>query len=453
MLRLEQFTRVGHSGLGNPRSKNAQSIAFFGGRLCLGVTHHSGEGPEDCARILQYDPPTNKWEVVYKSPLVKADRRAHATHNYLFEAIRRQRGRPVHDEVPLYRGYRGMVVFKGKSDAKPALYVGTVSHWGAQILRSADGEHFEAVGEPGLGSPNVLSFRSMVEFSGRLFVAETGSINGDLLDRNFGAATSIHVSDDPASGRWELAMIPGFGDANNKAAFNIAVFNGYLYVGTGNPETGFQIWRTKAEGKAPFFWEPVMKNGAFRYNLNEATVSMVVFKDALYIGSGIPGLGYDKTHNVGPGAAELIRINRDGSWDIVVGTRRFTPFGLKLPLSGMAPGFNDLDNTVFWSMAVHEDSLYVGTNNICAWRVVLRGGMRMEGGAQLWATNNGEDWQPVTLDGFGNPFATGFRSMLSTPFGFFVGTSNHGELEKVWYRQVGERGNPRAGGTEIWLGK
>ncbi len=452
MLKLGQFERVGKDGVGNVRSKNAQSMAYFKGCLYLGVTHHTGEGPEDAARILRYRPELNEWQEVYRSPLVEWDEKATASHVYLFGRSN-QKGKQIAEEVPLHRGFRGMVVFQGKSDKTPALYVGTISHWGGQILRSEDGKHFESVSEPGLGNADVLSFRSLVEFNGRLFASHTGSVSEETLDRNFSETTTIYVSDDPASGQWRQAMPISFGDFNNKAIFGMTVYHGNLYAGTGNPARGFQIWKTAAEGKPPYEWQPVLVDGAYRYNLNEVAIAMVEFKDALYIGSGIPGLGYDKTYDVGPAAAELIRLNSDGSWDLIVGSPRFTPDGFKVPLSAMGPGFDDPENTVFWSMGVHNGSLYVGTNNVRPWKIAMRGGEEMHGGSQFWATNDGEKWQPISMDGFGNHYAIGIRTMMSTPHGFFIGTSNHQEIEKLWHRRASKKLIPAVGGAEIWLGR
>jgi hypothetical protein len=449
MLDLDHFRRIGADGVGNPRSKNAQSMAWFNGYVYLGVTHHAGEGPEDAARILRYRPDEGEWTEVYRSPMVMADNRASASHVYMFG---KTDSKELSTQVPLYRGYRGMAVYQGKSDQKPALYVGTVSHWGARILRSDDGLHFTAVAEPGLGDPDILSFRSLIVFKDYLFAAHTGSISGEVMDRNFSEVTSIYVSDDPASGEWKLAMPLNFNDPNNKAIFGLTVLDDHIYAGTGNPEQGFQIWRTSAKGKPPFEWECVLDRGAYRHTLNEVAISMVAFKGALYIGTGIPGLGYDKTNDVGPAAAELIRLNADGSWDLIVGTPRFTPDGFKVPLSVKGPGFDDIENTVIWSMGVHEGSLYAGTNNVRPWKVGMRGDKEMVGGSQLWATDDGENWRAVTMDGFGNHYAIGIRTQLSTPAGFFIGTSNHQEIEKLWQRRSGHTGRGGAGGTEIWLG-
>jgi len=70
----------------------------------------------------------------------------------------------------------------------------------------------------------------------------------------------------------------------------MTAFNDCLYAGTGNPSRGFQIWKTEAKGSVPYTLEPVLVVGAYRNNLNEVAISMVAYKDALYIGTGIPGL-------------------------------------------------------------------------------------------------------------------------------------------------------------------
>lgn len=447
MHKLADFKCIGTEGLGNPRSKNAHSMAFFNGRLYLGITHHNAEGPEDSARIMCYDPARGEWEERFRSPLRPADERANAKHVFLLGNSKDE----ITGEVPVYRGYRGMAVFKGKSDSKPALYIGTISHWGAQILRSTDGQEFTPVCEPGLGNLGALSFRALIPFKNKLFIAPTGSISGEAMDRNFGEDVTLYVSADPAKGKWQPAMQTSFGDTGNRAIFGMTVFGDHLYAGTGNPDSGFQIWRTTAQGTPPYAWEPVIRFGAYRYNLNEVASSMMVFKGALYVGTGIPGIGYDKANDVGPSAAELIRIHADGSWDLIVGSPRFTPDGFKVPLSAHGPGFDDADNTVFWSMGVHRDSLYIGTNQVTPWKIALRGDPTMRGGAQFWATDDGEDWQPVTLDAFGNHYACGIRTMCSTPEGFYVGTSNHQEIDGLWRRRTRKSGSAGAGGLDVWF--
>ena len=79
---------------------------------------------------------------------------------------------------------------------------------------------------------------------------------------------------------------------------------------------------------------------------------------------------------------------------------------------------------------------------------------RSPGGFQLWRTADGVRWEPVTRDGFGNPYNFGARSLVSTPHGLFVGTANPFGPHIAVHddRRWAYRANPR-GGCEVWLGR
>ncbi|MEO0421921.1 MAG: hypothetical protein AAF184_06280 [Pseudomonadota bacterium] len=454
MLDGSRFTEIGAGGIGNPRSLVAQSMAWYDGHVYLGVTHPTGEGPDDAARILRYDVRADEWEVVYESPLVQADENAIVKDVYRGEGARAL-GKLEGEEqlVPQYRGFRCMAVFQKKGDDRPVLFASTLSHWGSQLIASEDGRNFRAVCEPGLGDPDTLSFRSIITFKNKLFVSPVGSVKEGVMDRNFGDVAKLFVSDDPLNGGWEEAMPHSFGDATNLSVFCTAVYNDQLYAGTGNPERGFELWRTDAEGKPPYKWTRVMTRGAERFNVNETTASMTAFNGALYVGSGLPGLGYDKAHDVGPAAAELIRVHADDSWELLVGASRFTTDGLKVPLSLMGPGYDDHANSALWAMAAYKDAIYVGTHHCQAFHDALGGAEHIGGGFQLWTSQDGEHWEAVTMDGFDDPFATGVRTLLPTPVGLFLGTSTHREIQRLWTKRTGMPIQREGTGLSVWLGR
>jgi len=283
----------------------------------------------------------------------------------------------------------------------------------------------------------------------------------------------VLASCDPAAKIWEPASPTGFGDPSNNVIFEMETFNGHLYAGTFNSRSGYQIWKTSAEEeKLPFRWTQVVSHGAYRGNLNQAATSMCVFNDALYVGSGIQNGGFDRTNLIGPAAGEIIRIYPDDTWDLVVGTPRRTPDGVKVPLSGMGPGFDNFFNGYIWRMVVHEEWLYVGTfdwsvfllyanrPHLLPWlqRDIRRFGLdnivQYEGGFDLWRSQDGIHWSNVTRNGFGNPYNYGARTMVSTPFGLFVGTANPFGPEVAAQTAVGWTyvSNPQ-GGAEVWLGQ
>jgi hypothetical protein len=252
--------------------------------------------------------------------------------------------------------------------------------------------------------------------------------------------------------------------------FEMAVFGGRLYVGTVNPGYGCEVWRTTLLGAPPYRWTRVITAGAYRGPANEAVISMCVFEDALYVGTGVLNGGYDRTFDVGPAAAEIIRILPDDSWDLVMGDERMTPDGRKVPTSGVGAGFGDFCNGYVWRMVVHDGCLYAGTYN---WAVFLRyldlrrwvrhawrwdpdtieETIEDRAGFELWRSVDGDGWVPVTRTGFGNPYNYGARTLVSTPYGLFVGAANPFGPEVALPDGDGWRyvPNPR-GGLEVFLG-
>ena len=468
------FERIATGGFGDPHNSYAHSMAWFQNSLYVGTSRdllallklfpprgdpaamspwpvrvpQSVEDLDLRAEIWHWTPATKRWERVHISPLIIG---------------RNQRN------VARDIGYRGMALYQGRSDPIPALYVSGISSvsrgTGARLLRSLDGRTFTAVSQPGLGNPEISTLRALVPFDGYLFVAPAGA--GTTWNTTRKAV--ILRSSDPVAGRWEVVCPPGFGDRNNTGIFEMQVFNGFLYAGTFNNAFGYQIWKTPSTGRRPCSWKKVIERGAFRGSKNEIAMSMRVFNNALYVGSGIQNGGYDRTHHVGPGASELIRLHPDDTWDLVVGAPRRTPQGHKSPVSGMRPGFNNFFNGYFWRMVEHKGWLYLGTfdwsvflpyarspamfpwlkgyiNWSGAWNIA-----EQQGGFKLWRTNDGSRWFPVTLTGFGNPYNYGARTMVSTPAGMFVGTANPFGPEVA--TQLGRHWqyvpNPR-GGAEVW---
>jgi ubiquinone/menaquinone biosynthesis C-methylase UbiE len=281
----------------------------------------------------------------------------------------------------------------------------------------------------------------------------------------------VLVTDDPVHGEWQLACEPFFGDPNNLSVFEIAEFNGYLYAGTANVNEGFQLWKTDAEGEPPYRWKKVITCGAYRGKLNEAAITFRQFGNYLYLGSGVQDGGWDFKNNVGPVAVELIRVSPDDSWDIVVGSPRFTPDGFKVPLSGLGPGFGNPCAGYLWSLCEHEGWLYAGTfdwfigteySKRNRWPEHLRSiltGKRIEqlknlyGGFDLWRSRDGSHWVPVTRNGFGNYYNYGVRTMVSTPHGLFLGATNPFGPEVAVKRIAGWNYEyNQKGGLEVWLG-
>jgi ubiquinone/menaquinone biosynthesis C-methylase UbiE len=481
-LSANDFRKIASKGLGDPYNCYPHAMTWFADHLYVGTSranlHYRGRWraeqggvglgkmwpvkiPEGSlfdidlrAQIWRYHPPTNRWERVLVSPFA--------------------RGIDGFD-VPLSIGFRAMTSFQGRSDSAPALYVPT---WGSHqtpesvMMRSEDGVNFEIVSKPGLGFPDPYqprAIRGLVSFKGRLFAAPAAGRK--RAEPNTSGFMVIFVTSDPARGDWKLACEPHFGDPKNLTAFDLAEFNGYLYAGTANLEEGFQIWKTDGEGEPPYKWTRVLTRGAYRGNLNQGAARMVPFGEHLYVGTAIQEGGWDVNNNIGPAAPEIIRINPDDSWDLIVGEPRSTPDGLKLPLSGLGPGFGNLFSGYLWSLRGHRGWLYAGDSD---WSFFLKFAsteripervksvlteaniertIRGLGGCALWRSRNGYEWVPVTQNGFNNCYNMGIRNMVSTSYGLFLGIANPYAPEVALERVAGwnYEDNPM-GGMEVWLG-
>ncbi len=475
-LEASDFVQVGSNGLGDPQNSYAFSMAWFNDCLYVGTARNLfaliGASPPKHAAALK------PWPVPQPKDIFTTDLRAQIWRYSADERLRNRwcrvyRSPLVHgsngDRTPRDIGYRNMAVFR-RPDDRRALYVATASSNtrgpGAHILRYTESDDVVAVSKPGFGDQNVSTFRTLTGFNGRLYSSPTG----DGRAWNAASHPSVYETDNPMRGRWRRVSLPNFGDFTNDALYSMAAFNDHLYVGTLNPTSGYQVWKTPAKG-TPYKWTKVVDGGAGRGNFNEAVVTMCLFKGALYVGSGVSNGGYDRTYQIGPAAGEVIRIHPDDSWDLVVGEARDTADGYKFPLSGMGPGFDNPFAGYIWSMAAHDGWLYVGTFDsaiFTLWadpqrqsldqRIKLRlmgveNFVQERAGFELWRSNDGIHWTSVTQNGFGNPYNYGVRTMMSTPIGLFIGTANPFGPEVATKLASGWRYLPNPqGGAEVWLG-
>ena len=473
------FRPIGLNGLGDPLNSYPHSMAWFRGRLFVGTTRSNlclfkiskirknvDIWPVECpdyvyeqdmrAQIWTYDPATEAnappnagWTLVYQSPYISAGE----------------------ETLPRELGYRGMCLFKGSSDAETCLYVATYAPargQGGRIIRSVDGQTFEDVPMPAGFDQSIITLRLIVPFKGRLFTSPTGRAGGDP---NTSGRPSIYASEDPVNGGWEIVNPPGFDDPGNVGIFEMIGCGDFLYAGTANLR-GYQIWRTRAEGVPPFEWECVIYNGAHRGPLNQGVASFCIHDGLVYAGSGIQHGGIDLVTGAGPAPPELIRIYPSGEWDLIVGRPRETPDGNKVPLSGYNPGFDNFFNGYFWRMESHQGWIYLGTFD---WSVMMRYANKSQwpgpfrrtlerigierliaqtGGADLYRSRDGDNWMPVTTNGFDNAYNYGIRTLQSTPYGLAVGCVNpFGPKVGTWDGdKFAYQDNPR-GGMEIWVGR
>jgi hypothetical protein len=430
---------IAQNGLGDPANKYSWSMAWFKGRLYVGTGRHNTcveiftmdfykvlpfpvysehpapditctADPYDLdlrAEIWRYTPSTGVWKQVYRSPQDVPNPRAP--------------GKLIARDI----GFRGMLVYKG------ALYVGGVTaneyipelsdSDPPRLLRTTDGRHFTAVPNvpTKVDSPwglfHTVGFRAMVAYRGRMLVTLTTGLIGD------GVVAEVKRPGGSAP-RFRQVTPP------QMRVFEMAKYDGSLFLGTGDQATGYAVYRTEATGAAPRF-KPIVTAGGGRGSLMTSVVSMHVFRGRLYVGAN----GYASLLP----QSELIRINPDESWDVVVGNMRFAPDGMpKFPLSGLPDGFGNYYTSHLWRETVADGMFYVGTLD-SAWGLrlfpFLADIARSEMGFDVYASCDGRFWWRVTKDAFGEgPNNIGARTMLHTPRGTYTGSYNPNDGTRVW---------------------
>lgn len=299
-------------------------------------------------------------------------------------------------------GCLALAVFNGKPGGDEMLFASLFLPESSHLLVTRDGERFDEVSPVADGAV----VHAMIEFDGRLFASVAGVAPGP----------AIYCSDDPAAGDWKLACEPGFGDKANVSITSLAVFHDHLYAATFNPYNGFQLWCAPAGTDEPCQWQQVITGGGLRYTSSPAVASMAVFNDALYIGTGSPGENYATYFNLDIAAAELIQLSSDNHWEIIAGSPRFSPQGLKVPMAAMGPGFDDASNVAVAALAVHDGRLYAGT---CADDYLQKSG---SGSFDLWSTADGEEWSPVAVTESARP--SGITAACSTSKALLLATAN-----------------------------
>jgi hypothetical protein len=365
------------------------------------------------AEIWRWSPATNTWQRVFQSPATLDNPGPGAP-------AAPRTGKKVPYEIA-FRGFSAHTESNG-TQALYAFGINSTVLWDRtklpppRILRSTDGVNWTPVPqEPGtfLGElpfdPDHSSFRSPVSFNGKLFV-----LSGPI----FGQGTMI-ASANPQQGNnaWFQASPPGM------LFYELAAFNGWLYLGAFDPTNGYAIFKTRAEGAPPYQLIQVVPPGAgLTPKPSRSVVSMHVHYGRLYVGTATQ--------------TEVIRINPDDTWDLVVGPPRFVASlgEWKYPISGLDAGFGHTLNDHAWYMSDPYNHLYIGTYNASTasrFDPVHGPLLQHNMGAHLYRTPDSWYYSPVTTNGFasiadpnGGRLDYGIRTMASTPYGAFVGTAN-----------------------------
>jgi len=326
-------------------------------------------------------------------------------------------------------GFRFMKAYRAKSDGINYLYAATMGQ-DAKVWRTSRGD--PGTWELAWASGSTGSVRWMEEHRGILYLAFANEVpQGEQIGK-------IWATDGDTF--WPV-MEDGFGDPLNVGVMCLVSFNGWLYAGTSNPDRGYEVW--KLEGPQAGGPVRVVANGGPSAG-NESAITPCVFGGRLYLGSQLNPMG-----NITRGlkGADIIRIDENDNWEVVVG-----PYSI----SGFKSGFNHWPNTYIWCMTIHDGWLYAATYDqvsaffnmlenldkvIAAFLPKPRSQAMREAnifeiiwfaGADLYKTQDGVIWYPVTLTGLGDVGNYGIRTMVSVGDTLYIGTTNPFDGLEIW---------------------
>lgn len=346
------------------------------------------------------------------------------------------------DDLQTY-GFRRMVSYRAvDSDGKGArshyLYAGSQGA-GSSIWRSKTGDSgdWEMVFSTGA---NHASLRGMTEHNGSLYVG----FAYDIFNQDIPPA-EIWKSEDGIN--FEPIMQDGFGNPNNRGIETLISYNGWLYAGTKNDKEGYEVWKLEGPDKGAGAVKVIEHGGPDARN--EAAGTTEVFQGKLYVGSLI-FYGVNAREGYGFKGCDIVRIDEDDNWETVVGPHS---------ISGYDSGFNYFTNAYCWQLREHDGWLYASTWDDGSsladllyglptiidqiptpskqfpdtlltpeiWRCIT------EAGGDIFKSQDGVHWFPVTQDGLGDRDNYGWRNMLSAPDGYlYLGSANPYDGLEIW---------------------
>jgi len=340
------------------------------------------------------------------------------------------------DPESLTIGFRFMTTYRAISDGVNYVYAATMGADPA-LWRSATGEpgEWESVGSIGGAGSALGSIRWMSEHGGILYVCVTPGLEAETPQGAIWATDGATF--------WPVVE-DGFGNPDNSGVYSLASYGGWLYAGTMNYATGYEVW--KLEGPGDDGTTPVqVVAGGGPDPRNEGAMTMYVFDGKLYVGSGI-GYGYNPLSGNGFKGCDLIRLEETGAWETIVGPNS---------RSGYDSGFGCFTNAYLWWMEEHDGWLYASTYDMATSLSMLApyikeiielieelssGGYKqasaldrvMHAGGDLYKSPDGVTWQPVFIDGLGDPGNWGIRTMKSVGDYLYLGMGNPFDGLEIW---------------------
>ncbi len=360
----------------------ASSIIVFQEQLYLAIASYQTRKGSNYISIMRYDTEASNWQEMYRSSL-------------LLESNDSDTETPQIANINLQVDF---AIFQGKEEVQEALHIHVISPFNYQLIDSKNGVDFSLIYSAQPSETAFVPRQKFISYQQQLYSLPS---NTQVLETT-AETPFIYTCTSPQSGEWNSFKAAQFGESNQRIS-NTVVFNNFLCAATENLTQGFQIWKTQNDASKSPSWEPLLTKGAYRYSLNPRVYSMAVFQENLYVASGIANVSSQDTPSPLPCGFELIRLYPEGDWDLIVGKPKFTPDGLKVPLSAMGDGFDEPYNQRVESLVVHKNHLYLCFEH---WD-----------GFQLWRSEDGEIWEQVSFAQLNEYHNVTVKGALSTNAG------------------------------------
>lgn len=382
--------------------------------------------------------------------------------------------------------YRGAVTYTD-SEGKTALYMVTSAAVPGKVLK------FASDFDPAQDVPDVVMRLNQVDMLGEGPLRAIAKHGDSLIVGSF--TNSIYITDLPVkqpdgddtslTGWTQIASPQNFG--SNNILWQVLSFNGSIYAFLAGGPVGkgaFSVYKG-TENKGEWNWQPIVGDVAAgaKYpfgmgDLYNSATSTTVYKGHVYVGSMTEVHLSFLTGQFDPSGikgGQLYRFDENDNWELVIGDldrnplfeERLGNYGAgffnqsirqRLLLQGTPlEGRNFSFNQYIWWMEEHKGKLYLTTfdfrvflkyvspelltaiglnqneiDNLIGLLERLETVLENDAGFDIYVSSDGINWDPVTTDGFADPYNYGGRVLKSTDEGLFVGTANPFWGCQVW---------------------
>ena len=445
---------AGIDGIMNDRENSyAWSMETFDGSLWVGTNRDVFGTMFTMARIpitswpAQVPPMTDLRPRIYRMNLSTG-----AWQQYFVPADLTGGAGPV--RMGIDNGYRMMRTYTPPG-GEPALYVGSLGTTASLLAIDGEGSAPARVFSVTASGMRYPSVRAIAEHDGALYWATDDSARPGRPAIYYSTDPLGQFRADPGVTFARLAVPDTCLPAAGAEILDMISYNGALYVFflPYTAEEGFWCAKVATGGAAPA-WTLVVGDTArgARYpagmgRAENGGAVPVVFKDRVYVGTmdgaafrlmnGISTPVYADVTMGGANGMQIYRFDGADRWERVMPKGSVRDAAAVLALNGFANPYNKY----MWRFGVQGNRLYVGTFDIGTGTQVLAPAMGMAApasptplGFDLYWTTGGDDWQPVTVSGFGNAWNYGARSFASDPAtgDLYLGTANPFYGCQVW---------------------